>query len=146
LDQNIENSEKNVKEIKEIKEKVDQFEESVEKVDSLEKKLEDLKVEVETLKEKLLSLDVNLLSSLNRSNVDNFVFSNFIENSGYFIRGFNINTKVFMLLEHYRYETGLKQKDIVSEAIFLYIYEKTNSKETKYVENFLLKIKKEKKE
>lgn len=66
------------------------------------------------------------------------VFSHWIDDDEYFTRGFNINIKVFMLLKYYQLETGLKQKDIISDAIFQYIYEKTNSKETKFVEDFLL--------
>ena len=86
--------------------------EILKKIDTLEKMLKELKIEVDTLKEK------NKLNSLSSSNINNFVFSNLINDDQYFTRGFNINTRVFMLLKHYQLETGLKQKDIVSDAIF----------------------------
>jgi hypothetical protein len=97
--------------------------------------LKELKIEIKKLEEKNLNIELN---SFNSSRTSNFVFSHWIDDAQYFTRGFNINTRVFMLLKHYQLETGLKQKDIVSDAIFQYIYEKTNSKETKFVEDFLL--------
>jgi len=55
-------------------------------------------------------------------------------------RGFKMNATVFRILEKYRSDSGLKQQDIISSALFFYIYEQTKSSETKYVEEKLLHI------